>query len=168
MKYPRISWEKGWWRGEAQLTPALRGLNKLLRPPELRSLALSFIGGFTRRKSAAFPKFDMVWLNGSLLPLGIRGVISSFKWFLPAFPRVKGGGSVGTLCSRPPPLFKAAWWKWTVLDICLMVHIHGNRCAVVFFRNVSVSCKGIKIASGKRLFIFYSVYSRATTGLNIS
>jgi hypothetical protein len=32
-----------------------------------------------RRKSAACPKFDMVWLYGSPIPVGRRGVISSFK-----------------------------------------------------------------------------------------
>jgi hypothetical protein len=34
----------------------------------------------------------MVWLNLSPIPEGRRGVISSFKLFLPAFPRVKEGG----------------------------------------------------------------------------
>ncbi len=33
----------------------------------------------------------MVWLNRSPIPVGRRGVISSFKWFLPAFPREGGG-----------------------------------------------------------------------------
>ncbi len=32
-----------------------------------------------------------VWLNRSPIPVG-RGAISSFKWFLPAFPHVGGGG----------------------------------------------------------------------------
>ncbi len=34
----------------------------------------------------------MVWLNRSRIPVGRRGVISLFQWFLPAFPRVEGGG----------------------------------------------------------------------------
>ncbi len=33
----------------------------------------------------------MVWLNRSPIPVGRRGVISSFKWFPPAFPRVEEG-----------------------------------------------------------------------------
>jgi hypothetical protein len=44
------------------------------------------------------PKFDMVWLYRSPIPVEGRGVISSFKLFLPAFPRVEERGvRVGTL-----------------------------------------------------------------------
>ncbi len=51
-------------------------------------------GGSHRRKSAACPKFATVWLCRSPIPVGRRGVISSFKWFLPAFAtrRRRGGG----------------------------------------------------------------------------
>jgi hypothetical protein len=62
-----------------------------LRAPWVSS-ALSFIGWVHIGKSAACPKFDMVWLHHSPIPVGRRGVISSFKWFLPAFPRVEEGG----------------------------------------------------------------------------
>ncbi len=42
----------------------------------------------------------MVWLNRSPIPVGRREVISSFKWFLPAFPRVQEWGvGIGTLRS---------------------------------------------------------------------
>ncbi len=53
-----------------------------------------------RRKSAACPKLVMVWLYRSPILVWRRGVISSFKWFLPAFAlRRRGGGErVSTLC----------------------------------------------------------------------
>ncbi len=52
---------------------------ELTRGPPRVSSALSFIGGSThRRKSAACPKFDLVWLNLSPIPVGRRRV-SSFK-----------------------------------------------------------------------------------------
>ena len=50
-----------------------------------------------RRKSAACPKFDMVWLNRSPILVMRRGVISSFKLFLPAIPTQRKGVGVGTL-----------------------------------------------------------------------
>jgi hypothetical protein len=44
----------------------------------------------------------MVWLYRSIIPMGRRGVISSFKWFLPTFPARRGrGGGVGTLWVCP-------------------------------------------------------------------
>jgi hypothetical protein len=44
----------------------------------------------------------MVWLNLSPIPVGRRGVISSFKWFLPLFATRRGRGKgVGALCPRP-------------------------------------------------------------------
>jgi hypothetical protein len=46
-------------------------------------------GSSYRRKIAACPKFDVVWLNCSPRR---RGVISSFKLFLTAFPCVEQGG----------------------------------------------------------------------------
>ncbi len=39
----------------------------------------------------------VAWLYCSPIPVGRRGVISLFKWFLPAFPRVEEGGGVGIL-----------------------------------------------------------------------
>jgi hypothetical protein len=55
-------------------------------------MALSFLGGVSHRnKSATCTKFDMVWLYRSPIPVGRRGVISSFKLFLTAFPRVERG-----------------------------------------------------------------------------
>ncbi len=75
--------------------------NELTRgPPELVQHFHTFIyrGSSHRRKSAACPKFDMVWLYRSPIPVGWRGLISWFQWFLPAFTtswgRVEG---VGTL-----------------------------------------------------------------------
>ncbi len=50
-------------------------------------------GNLHRRKSAASPKFDMVWIHRSPIQVGRRGVISSFKtWFLPAFATRRGRG----------------------------------------------------------------------------
>ncbi len=49
-------------------------------------------GSSHRRKSAACPKFDMVWPNLSPIPVGSRGVISSFRWFLPVFATRREGG----------------------------------------------------------------------------
>ncbi len=71
--------------------------NELNRgPPELVS---TFVcrGSSHRRKSAACSKFDMVWLYCLLIPVGRRGVISSFKLFLPTFDTRYGRGGVGTL-----------------------------------------------------------------------
>ncbi len=48
--------------------------------------------------SAACPKFDMVWLHCSPIPVGRKWVISSLKWFLPTFAIRKGSRKgVGTL-----------------------------------------------------------------------
>ncbi len=48
-----------------------------------------------RKSSTACSKFDMVWLYRWLycspIPVGRRGVISSFKWFLPAFATRRRG-----------------------------------------------------------------------------
>jgi hypothetical protein len=44
--------------------------------------------------SAASPKFDMVWLHRSPIPVGRRGVIPSFKLFLPAFAARRGRGKI--------------------------------------------------------------------------
>jgi len=46
----------------------------------------------SRRKSAACPKFDMIWLYLSPIPVGRRGAICAFKWFLPAFATSEEGG----------------------------------------------------------------------------
>jgi len=35
-------------------------------------------------------KFNMVWLNRSPIPVGRRGIISTFKLFIPAFTTRKG------------------------------------------------------------------------------
>ncbi len=47
----------------------------------------------------------MVWLYRSPIPAGRGGVISSFKWFLPAFVMRRGRGGVGTLWGRETPPF---------------------------------------------------------------
>ncbi len=55
-------------------------------------------GSSQRRMNAACPKFDMVWLYRSPIPVGRRGIISSFKFFLPAFATRRGRREgVGTL-----------------------------------------------------------------------
>ncbi len=48
-------------------------------------------GNSHQRKSAACPKFDMVWLHLWPIPVGRKGVISSFKWFLPALLHIEKG-----------------------------------------------------------------------------
>jgi hypothetical protein len=48
-------------------------------------------------KSVACPKFDMVWLYSSPIPVGWRGVISSLNCLLPAFAKDIGRGRIGTL-----------------------------------------------------------------------
>ncbi len=64
--------------------------NELTRgPPPSEFSTFVYRGSSHRRKSAACPKFDMVWLYRSPLPVGRRGVISPFKWFLPALLHVK-------------------------------------------------------------------------------
>jgi hypothetical protein len=54
-------------------------------------------GSWHRRKSAAWHKFDMVWLYWLPIPVGRRGVFYSFKWFLPAFAALREGGGMSTL-----------------------------------------------------------------------
>jgi hypothetical protein len=74
--------------------PELR-VNKLTRgPPGLHSSALSFVykGSSHRRKSAECPKFDVVWQYRSPITVGRRGVMSSFKCFLPAVATCGGRG----------------------------------------------------------------------------
>ncbi len=46
----------------------------------------------------------MVWLYRLPIPVGRRGVISSDKWFLPAFPRLGegGGGRHPVQCAYAP------------------------------------------------------------------
>ncbi len=41
------------------------------------------------RKSGAYPKFYLVWLHRSPIPVERRRLIFTFNWFLPAFSRVK-------------------------------------------------------------------------------
>ncbi len=63
-------------------------------------------GSSHRSKSAPWHKVYMVWLNRLPIPVGRRGVIYSFKWFLPAFAALRGrweeGGSAP--CCRSSPL----------------------------------------------------------------
>ncbi len=92
---------KGWkQRGlkYAECKPLLRCnarvMNKQEGPLSLFSIFVSR-GSSHRRKSAACPKFDMVWLYHSPIPVGWRGVIYSFKWFLPALTGLEDGGGEG-------------------------------------------------------------------------
>ncbi len=78
--------------------PCLILLNYSNQRAPRASSTISSIGNSHRIKSAACPKFDMVWLNRSPIPVGRRGVISSLKFFLPAFAVLIGRGvGVGTL-----------------------------------------------------------------------
>ncbi len=78
--------------------------NELIRrPPELVSTFV-YRGSSHRRKSAACPKFDMVWLYRLPIPVGKRGVTFSFKWFLPALA-ARGGGGGRHPVARAPILF---------------------------------------------------------------
>ncbi len=56
------------------------------------SSALPFIGGVNIGIRAKHV-LNLIWFG--CIPTGRRGVISSFKWFLPAFPRVEKGVGVG-------------------------------------------------------------------------
>jgi hypothetical protein len=57
-------------------------------------------GGGGQFSTIMFP--ESVWLKYSPIPVGRRGVISSFKWFLPAFLRVEEGGMVVGINSMDP------------------------------------------------------------------
>ncbi len=89
-----MAWEPVW-----KAKTVLRVLNKQEGPPELVQPLYS-IGGFHIGARAIL---DMAWLYCSPISVGRRGVISLFKWFLPAFPRVEEGGgsaSCGAVLSR--------------------------------------------------------------------
>ncbi len=58
--------------------------------------AISFIGGV--HIGTACPKFNMVWIYGSPIPMERRGLISSFKLYLPSFPRLEEGGLGSAPC----------------------------------------------------------------------
>ncbi len=49
-------------------------------------------GSSHRRKSAAWHKFDMVWLYRSPIPVGKKGVFYSLQFFLPAIAALRGRG----------------------------------------------------------------------------
>ncbi len=72
-------------------------------PPELVQ-HFRLWGSSHRRNSAACPKYDMVWLHRSPISVGRRGVIFSFKWFLPALLHVEEGGGVRH------PVVARRWW----------------------------------------------------------
>ncbi len=59
--------------------------NELTREPLTQFSSFFYRGSSQRRKSAACPKFDIVWLYRSPTPVERRGVISLFKCFLFAF-----------------------------------------------------------------------------------
>ncbi len=68
----------------------------------------------------------MVWLNLSLIPAGRRGVISSFKWFLPVVVTRSGGGGgegVGALWKQPTPCqdLQSFWLPFIHLDYLTLV-----------------------------------------------
>jgi hypothetical protein len=68
-------------------------LSQLTRGPS--ELVQHFYRGSShRRKSAACPTFDMVWLNRSPVPVGRRGGGGNFlvQMISPCPPRVEGGG----------------------------------------------------------------------------
>ncbi len=59
--------------------------NELTRSPLSWFSTFVYRGSSHRRKSAACPKFDMVWFYRSPIPVGWKGVIFSIKLFQPAF-----------------------------------------------------------------------------------
>ncbi len=97
-------------------------INYSIRAPRVSS-ALSLIEGvqFTSAQNAACPKFDMVWLNRSPIP---EGVISSFKWFRPAFPRIEGGWRWGSALYGPY-MFPPNYINCTVWAICGKLSLLG-------------------------------------------
>jgi hypothetical protein len=66
-------------------------------PPEL--VQHFSLGILHRRKSAACPTLDMVWLYRTPILVGRRRVISSFKLFLPVFGTSRGGGRESAPCA---------------------------------------------------------------------
>ncbi len=69
--------------------------------------------------------FCMVWLNLSPIPVGRRGVISSFKWFLSVYATCRGGGGVGALWGE---VWKMWWWEgpWIFLSVQFFLHCGGG------------------------------------------
>ncbi len=55
----------------------------------------STLGSSYRRKSAAWHKFDMVWLYPLAYPIGEERGVFSIKWFLTALAALRGGGRGG-------------------------------------------------------------------------
>jgi hypothetical protein len=75
----------------------LRGMNDIdSRGDHWVSSELPLIRGIhIGRKSATWHKFDMVWLYRlHAYPGGEEGVFYSYKWFLPAFAGLRGGGQM--------------------------------------------------------------------------
>ncbi len=58
----------------------------------MSQLLIAYSRSSHRRKGAARPTIDMVWLYRSLTPVGRRGVFYLFKRFLPASRRLEEGG----------------------------------------------------------------------------
>ncbi len=77
-------------QGEPQNNELTREPNELVQHFRLGEVHMG------ARALPACPKFDTVWLYYSPFPVGRRGVISSFKWFLLRYALRKGRG-VGTL-----------------------------------------------------------------------
>ncbi len=104
-------------------------------PPEVVQ-HFRYRGSSHRRKSAVCPKFDMVWPNRSPIPVGRRGVISLFKWFLPVFATRRGRGEGGrhpvvVIQSILIPSFSAfVYWRYPYLLLYLKA---PNFCIKCFF-----------------------------------
>ncbi len=119
-----------WWETSEQYKPWWLGIesppqsNELTRgPPEL---ALPFVGGSShRRKSFACPKFVMVWQHRSAIPVGRRGVISLFKWFLPAVATCSGRGGGSTPCGFHQTI------QYCILKIFHQLSCTENMCSKI-------------------------------------
>jgi hypothetical protein len=86
--------------------------NELTRgPSELVQHFRLYRGSSHRRKSAVCPKFDMVWLYRSPIPVGRRGLISrSTDFYLPSL-QVEEGGRGSAPCGGTG-LVASDGWQW--------------------------------------------------------
>ncbi len=77
--------------------------NELTRGPPVLVQHFRLQGEYTLAQERCMSQIlYMVWLHPSPIPVGRRGVISLFKWFLHAVATCRGGG-VGTLWLHASP-----------------------------------------------------------------
>ncbi len=112
---------------------------ELTRGPPSPSWFSTFVSRRVHIEARALHVLNLIWFGwiARLAQWGGGGVISSFKWFLPAFPRVEGGGSApcghgfqlvarqsSLATSRPREMLPSVWnfriFRQAVLNgICL-------------------------------------------------